>query len=315
MASILNILAPIFLIIALGALLRVTRFAPPEFFRGTNRLVYWVAMPCALFYQTAEARIEGGAAFRVFATLVIAGFTCMALASVVGRGLRVQPRQLGSFVQGSFRGNVAFVGLPVITLTFAQASKLVAADVAGLAVLAIAFLIPIYNLATVALFTSILRPETASRSAQLRSLLRDVITNPLVVSSLAGLLFSFAGWPLPPIARQTLKLIGDMTTPLALISIGAGLALVSARAGLALAAAAALIKVGVAPLVGYLVAPHIGLTPVELRVAMIFLACPTASASYIMAQMMGADDTLAGTIILASTVLSFPALSVVLLAT
>ena len=106
-----------------------------------------------------------------------------------------------------------------------------------------------------------------------------------------------------------------MTTPLALISIGAGLALVSARAGLALAVAAALIKVGVAPLIGYLVAPHIGLTPVELRVALIFLACPAASASYIMAQMMGADDTLAGTIILASTVLSFPALSVVLLAT
>jgi predicted permease len=42
---------------------------------------------------------------------------------------------------------------------------------------------------------------------------------------------------------------------------------------------------------------------------------PTASASYIMAQMMGADDTLAGAIILTSTVLSFPTLSIVLLAT
>ena len=73
----------------------------------------------------------------------------MALAYLVGRGLRLQPRQLGSFVQGSFRANVAFVGLPVILLAFAQASKLVAAEVAGLAVLAIVFLIPIYNLATV----------------------------------------------------------------------------------------------------------------------------------------------------------------------
>jgi len=79
MVSILNILAPIFLIIVLGALLRVTRFAPPELFRGANRLVYWVAMPCALFYQTAEARIEGGAGFRVFALTPFTGRRCSGL--------------------------------------------------------------------------------------------------------------------------------------------------------------------------------------------------------------------------------------------
>ena len=69
MIAVLGTLAPIFAIIMLGALLRAQRFAPAELFRGMNRLVYFVATPCLLFYQTAEARIQGDAAVRVFAVL------------------------------------------------------------------------------------------------------------------------------------------------------------------------------------------------------------------------------------------------------
>lgn len=313
--AVLGTLAPIFLTIVLGAALRATRFALPELFRGTNRLVYWVALPCLLFYQTAEARIAGGAAVRVFTVLLMAGATCMVLAFVVGWLLRMPPRIMGSFVQGSFRGNVAFVGLPVILLAFANSGSQALAEVNALAVLAIAFLIPIYNLAAVALLTGVLRRETGSRRIAVRRLVIDIFTNPLVVSCVAGLAVSLGGWALPGVVRQSLKLIGDMTTPLALISIGAGLSLVSARTGLAFAVAAAVVKVGVAPLVGYLAAPVIGLSPAELSVALIFLACPTASTSYVMAQLMGADEALAASIILMSTILSFPALSIVLLVT
>ena len=315
MASIVNVLAPIFLIILLGALLHATRFAPPELFRGMNRLVYYVATPALLFYQTAEARIEGDAALRVFATLVGAGAVCGLLAYVVGRVMRQQPKTLASFTQGAFRGNVAFVGLPVIALAFAGSGREVTAQVTALAVLAIAFLIPIYNLAAVALLTAILHGSGGNHAAQLKKLMRDILTNPLVISCVAGLVVALAGWKLPPVMRQTLKVLGDMTVPLALICIGAGLALVSARAHLTLATLASLIKVGFGPLVGFLLGPRIGLTPLELSVAMIFLACPTASTSYVMAQLMGADDALAGSIIVTSTVLSFPALSIVLLVT
>ncbi len=314
MITVLATLAPIFAVIALGAILRATRFAPPELFRGMNRLVYYVATPALLFYQTAEARIEGESALRVFAALVGAGTVCGLLAYLTGRVMRQPPKVLASFTQGAFRGNVAFVGLPVIALVFAGSGKAIASQVASLAVLAIAFLIPLYNLAAVALLTAILHGASGSHTAQARRLMRDILTNPLVISCVAGLAVAFAGWTLPPVVRQTLKVLGDMTAPLALICIGAGLTLVSARANLGLASLASLIKVGVAPLAGFLLGPFIGLTPVELSVAMIFLACPSASTSYVMAQLMGADDVLAGSIIVTSTVLSFPALSLVLLA-
>lgn len=315
MTAVLGTLAPILALILLGAFLRASRFAPPELFRGMNRLVYFVATPSLLFYQTAEARIAGDAALRIFAALTGAGLIGAALAYGIGRGLRLPPKALASFTQGSFRGNIAFVGLPVIALAFASAGSPAAAQVTTLAVLAIAFLVPIYNLAAVALLTAILRADAVSRRDQLRRLLRDIATNPLVLSCVAGLIVSFVGWPLPPVLRQTLKMLGDMTTPLALICIGAGLTVGAARANLARAGLAALVKVGIAPLAGYVVGTQLGLSATELRVALIFLACPTASTSYVMAQLMGADEGLAASIIVISTLLTFPALSLVLLAT
>jgi predicted permease len=313
--AVLGTLAPIFAIIVLGALLRAKRFAPAELFRGMNRLVYFVATPCLLFYQTAEARIQGDAAVRVFAVLTAAGLASGVLAYALGRALRLPAKSLAAFTQGGFRGNVAFVGLPVIALAFAGAGSPLTGQVNTLAVLAIAFMIPIYNLAAVALLTAILHSDATSRRGQIRRLLRDIATNPLVLSCVAGLIVSFAGWPLPPVVRQTLKMLGDMTTPLALICIGAGLTVVSARANLRHASLAALTKVGIAPLAGYIIGTQLGLSAVELRVALIFLACPTASTSYVMAQLMGADEGLAANIIVVSTLLTFPALSLVLLAT
>ena len=62
-------------------------------------------------------------------------------------------------------------------------------------------------------------------------------------------------------------------------------------------------------MVGYLVARWLGLSPIETRVALIYLACPTAAASYVMAQQLGSDDKLASSIIVVSTILAFPVLA------
>ena len=130
-----------------------------------------------------------------------------------------------------------------------------------------------------------------------------------------GLLFVLFKWTLPPVIRQICTSLGSMSTPLALISIGAALTPKALREDFRRAGAASLIKVGAAPLAGYLIARWLGLSPVELRVAMIYLACPTATASYVMAQQLGSDDQLAGNIIVVSTLLAIPALAISLVVT
>jgi predicted permease len=78
------------------------------------------------------------------------------------------------------------------------------------------------------------------------------------------------------------------------------------------ATVAAMLKTIAAPLLGLLIAGLLGLSGTETRVALIFLACPTAAASYVMAQQLGADDGLAANIIMLSTVLAMPALAAII---
>ncbi len=310
---IVNTLVPLLALIALGATLRHRGFAPPGFFQQTNRLLYWVALPCQLFYQTAEATIEGGAALRIFLVLLTGMVFCLGLGYLATRALRVPQASMGAFVQGAFRGNLAFVGLPVVLFAMAAPDGKTLPGVGALAVLSVAFLVPIYNVVAVTVLLAAQRSHPSLLRRRIRELLFRIATNPLVLSCVAGLVFVLTGWKLPPLLRQTCATIGQMTTPLALLGIGAGLTLESLRGRLRDSSAAAIIKVVAAPVAGWAVAPLLGLSAAELRMALLYLCCPTATASYVMARQFGSDDALAGNVIVVSTILSMPALAVALL--
>jgi predicted permease len=305
---VLNTLVPLLALITLGSALRRWNFAPPSFFREANRLLYWIAMPALLFYQTAEATIQAGAALRVFLTLLAGMAASIGIGYLVALLLRLPRMSVGAFVQGAYRSNLAYVGLPVVLLSLAASRGQPISDGDSLAVLSIAFLIPVYNLTAVVVLLAG-RPVEPEAGRAAHQMVRAMATNPLVLSCAAGLLFLVFDWKLPPVVRQTCATLGQMGTPLALLSIGASLTFASLRYRLVPTSVASLLKVAVGPMIGYLVARWLGLSPMELRVALIFLACPTAAASYVMAQQLGSDDRLAGSIIVISTILSFPALA------
>ncbi|MEZ4770492.1 MAG: AEC family transporter [Caldilineales bacterium] len=140
---------------------------------------------------------------------------------------------------------------------------------------------------------------------------RTIITNPLIIACLAGIAVAYSGLHLPEFLASTLSLMGELALPGALLAMGAGLRLraLRRRAGGGCRVAD---QVAAAPLAGYLVARMIGLAGPPLLIAMLLLAMPTAVASYVMAQNMGADDTLASSIVMVSTLLAIPVLSVIL---
>lgn len=311
MAEVTNILLPIFAVIALGAILRNGRFASPQVFRETNRLVYWIALPPYLFYKTAESQLQGDAAARVFTVLLGGMVLSIALGYLVARVMRLSPPSTSAFVQGGYRSNLAYVGLPIVLLVVASHGGEQAAALQALAVVSIAMLMPVYNIVAVLVLLAG-REATRDQIAQrLRELLLRLVTNPLILSCSAGLVVMASGWKLPAPLRETCATIGDMTTPLALLGIGASLTFSTLREHARNATAAAIVKTAGAPLLGLLVGGWIGLSPPELRMALIYLACPTAVASYIMAQQLGSDDALAANIIVMSTLFSLPALAVV----
>jgi predicted permease len=143
--------------------------------------------------------------------------------------------------------------------------------------------------------------------------LLKIIQNPLVVACLVGLLLSATGIGLTRTLERTLQPLGQMALPLALFSIGASFSRGQLRSRLGAAAwISAILKVVVMPVVGILFIRLFGVGSMEARMALIFLACPTAISGYVMAEQMGADADLAGSVVLLSTILAMPALAIVL---
>ena len=103
-----------------------------------------------------------------------------------------------------------------------------------------------------------------------------------------------------------------MVLPLALISVGATIANQKITHHLFPSILASTIKIGIYPIVGFLLARYVvGLNDEHLRLAMIFMACPTAATSYILADQLGGDRQLTATIVVVCTILSFISLSIV----
>jgi predicted permease len=55
---VINSLAPVFLIIALGATLRRFGWMPPAMAQWASELTYWVALPALLLVVTADTQID-----------------------------------------------------------------------------------------------------------------------------------------------------------------------------------------------------------------------------------------------------------------
>jgi predicted permease len=106
---ILSILAPTFLLIAFGAGLLRSGFVSPGFLREGNRVVYWFGLPALLFNELASASLAvGGPAKLMVVTMLVATAVVILLSYVGAWLLRLPSSSTGTFVQGAFRGNLAF---------------------------------------------------------------------------------------------------------------------------------------------------------------------------------------------------------------
>jgi len=309
---VVNTIAPIALVVLLGAVLRRSGFASEGLFKGTNRLVFWVGLPCLLFHKTAQPITHGDAAMRIFLTLLLGTAVCVVAGYVVCLALRVPRRSAGAFVQGAYRGNLAYLGLPVVFYALAGVDGGAPAGMNGVAVLAIAPLIPIYNAVAVLVLLIGRDHGGAPMHRRVRAMLFSVATNPLLLACVAGILYSLGGWKLPVVVERTAEAVGQMALPLALLGIGAALSFRELRGRWLFASASTVIKVAVAPLAGYLIGTALGLSSTEILVAMLFLGCPTAVVSWVMAEQLDADHHLAAGVVVLATLLSMITLAVIL---
>lgn len=299
-------LAPVFLLVGLGAFLVRIGFLKREMLKGMNELAYWIGLPAFIFYRLATVSLQGEDLWPMLAVFLAGTAVAIVVGAILFRFLRMPPASRGTFIQAGFRGNLAFIGLPVVIFAASGIPNGNPQRVEELAVLALAPIMVTYNV--VAVF--VLYGSHAGPGFQLvAKTVRQLLTNPLIVASVAGIVVASFHWSLPVSLHRSLEALGRLALPLALLSIGGSLLTVPVKGSLAAASTAALVKVAVAPLAGWGVGLALGISPEVLAVAVVYLACPTAAASYVLARQLGGDEALAASTIVISTLLSLVSLS------
>ncbi len=284
--------------VAVGVVLRRYRFLDEGFIDAANSLVYYILLPALLFHEI------GGTDFRqaFSGSLVVGGYAAtlatFLLAFFASRALGLEPSETGAFVQGSFRANLAYVGLPIVFNAVGDAGLRKAGIFLG-------FIVPLLNgLSIVAL----MGPHGAGKGEGIATtasrVARQIVTNPIILACLAGIAWSVLKLPLPGMVDRTFRLLTPATLPLSLLCLGGSFSFERARKGFGVASLAAFLKGVVLTGIGIALYRWMGVAGEDMRIGAIMLGCPTAVVTYVMAARLQGDTDLAGTIVIVSTVTS-----------
>ncbi len=301
---IVNALVPVLALLLIGALLKRWRLTDSGFLKTSDRLIYYVFFPMMLFWKIGGAPLALDSAWRFLLASVLAITTIFA-ASLLYIRLRPVPNfQAGSFSQGCYRFNT-YIGMAVVLNALGESGAQLYGILVGL-------LIPLINVMAVSVLIWHGEDQQIRRNRLLFTL-RHLVSNPLILGCLVGLLYSRLVGFFPTSIDNTLKLMSQVTLPMALFSIGGSLSFASLRHNFGHALAAAAIKLALLPLTGLLFLWLFGVTGLAWQVCMIFFTLPASTAIYILSSQLRSDLDLASAVIVCSTLCSFASMSLVLL--
>lgn len=305
----LDTLLPVFALILIGGILTRTGFLSQTLLKEALRLAYYVALPALIFLSVSQSNYSSRQPLIVSGVVMAGTVVTILVGYLTAFAIRLPKRDFGTFVHAAYRGNLAFMGLPIIIYAYGGVEAATESGMVQMAVLALAPMI-IFNNVAGALVLSASQHSPSLKA--LKPVVANLSTNPFFISCVVGLLFSFTGLSLPVGITRTLGSLGQIGIPIALLCVGGTLVTTPIKDRVGPSFAAALLKVAVTPLAGYLIARLIGLGPDEMRIAMVFLAAPSAAGAFVMTVQMGGDPGLASAPIAISTALSTISFSVVL---
>ena len=279
------LLLPDFLLIALGCALSRLTALDRSIWEAAEKLVYFLLFPVLLFNSILKSPLQpsqtlalGAAALAVMGS----GITC---ALAIGRWPGVDAKRHASGAQTAYRFN-SFIGL-------ALAERLGGPQGLAWMALCIALCVPLANVAAV----WPLARHGGHRYG------RELLRNPLILSTAAGLAANLIGLQLPEAVSTTLQRIGLAALPIGLMAAGAGLRLGGLRESPGLAAALMTIRHALLPGLAIGLTAVLALPPGQRLIVVAFAALPTASSAYVLAARMGGDGGYVAGLVTLSTLL------------
>ncbi|KVP79082.1 transporter [Burkholderia ubonensis] len=277
--AVLLALAPVALLVALGHGLKRSGFVGDAFWPSAERLCYYVLLPALFAHGLASARLQSLAVMPLALALVGSTVAAAAALLLIRPFVRVDGAGFTSVFQGAVRFN-NYVGASL-------AAGLFGAQGIALAAVCVAAIVPTVNLMCVLVFA-----RYGSARLGIAALVRQIVSNPLVVACATGIAMQASGATFPPAIEPAVRALGAASMPLGLLCVGAALTFDAARAWMQPVCVASAFKFVAMPLLTLVAGRVLGLGDAALTVALLFQALPTSSASYLMARQLGGDAPL-----------------------
>ena len=288
----LNATGPIFLMMVFGLFLRKVGILDEDFANRMNKFVFKIPLPFLLFSDLASVDFSRvwNIKFIVFCFVVtLISITISTLVSCLWRDKSIR----GEFIQASYRSSAALLGIAFIQNIYGNA---------GMAPVMIIGSVPLYNVMAVMVLSFFKPGQNGIDRAVLKKTFKGIVTNPIILGIVAGLLWSAIGLPFAGIPAKAVTSIGNMATPMGLMAMGATFDLKKASAKAAFAAT--FIK-----LVGFVavflpIAVAFGFRDSELIAILVMLGSATTVSCFVMARNMGHEGVISSTTIMLTTLLS-----------
>ncbi len=288
----LNVVLPLVFLMFIGSFLRRINIFDEDFLRKLNKITYCVLLPVLLFNNIYTSKVSGEIDLEFIIFFVILALAVIGILLIVIPKYEKDNRNRGVLIQGLFRGQFVFFGIPLMANIFGDEGLVVLSTL-------IAIIVPIYNFLAV-IILDLFTDERHNYKATIIS----ILTNPLVIGSLLGIAASVLQIKLPSVLDKTIADIAKTVTPISLMTLGGVIQICSIwknRKKLILIAA---VKLFIIPSFAALITIFFGYRGVELGAVLSMIAPPTAVASYTLAQQHDCNDELAGQIVFFTTLIS-----------
>lgn len=281
--------------ILLGYILRRLNFLNDEFVTITNRYVFVIALPVMLFQDISGSDVSDNMNIKFFLFCFIVTVAMFLLVWLIAVLTLKDKSLIGAFAQAGARGSAAILGVAFVENICGSI---------GMTPLMIVAAVPFFNILSVIIlvFNAKHRPEDSRKKIILA--FKGILTNPIIIGIVLGMLASFMKLKLPVIPAKTIGYISRTATPMALLAVGAGFSVTEAISKLKPALFATFIKLVGLPMLFLPVAYKLGFHGSEMVAILIMLASPTTVSCYIMAKNMDNDGVLTSNIIVLTTLLS-----------
>ena len=289
-----NVVMPLFVLIIIGYVLKKKDFISEAFITIGNRMIFYILLPVTIFESVYNVDLSELTNVR-FAVFSI-GATVLSFAVIwfIAAFFIKDKRVLGAFVQGAFRANTVFIGLPLM--------RNLAGDI-GVArfALIVALVMPVTNVCAVLVLS--VYSENGEK-LKWKTLILTIIKNPLFIATILGIMLALLNIKLPIVAMRAINDLSHVTTPLALICLGGGITFLGFDKKFKYAVIASVIKIVILPIAFTAAAYTLGFSGMDLAAFMILGGVPSAIIGYATVVQMDGDGCTAANIVLISTLFS-----------